>query len=144
MIPAHEKSCSPLTIEHRRYHLTTTRIATVLAAGLLLALSAAACGEDVSGQGFALDITEVAVTEVGKTEFENVGVTVPELNCTATAAADATTDADGVATDYSVACTGTTDDGKEVTMDGSTEEGVFVGEVEGEEVFRKDCNDEIC
>ena len=29
-------------------------------------------------------------------------------------------------------------------MDGSTEEGVFVGEVEGEEVFRKDCNDEIC
>ena len=56
----------------------TTRIATVFAAGLLLALSAAACGEGVSGQGFALDITEVAVTEVGKTEFENVGLTVPE------------------------------------------------------------------
>ena len=81
---------------------------------------------------------------MGKTEFENVGVNVPELNCTATAAADATTNADGVASDYSVACTGTSDDGREVTMDGSTEDGEFVGKVEGEEVFRKDCVDEIC
>ena len=55
------------------------------------------------------------------------------------------TEADGVASDYSVSCTGTTTDGKEVALEGDTSNPPFVGKVDGEEVFSRDClGDETC
>jgi hypothetical protein len=109
----------------------------------LLALGAAACG---GAQGFATDVTEAAVATGGEDEFKKAGITLDgDLDCTATPSDNATTDADGVASDYSVSCTGTTADGKEVTLNGDTSNPPFVGKVDNEEVFSRDClGDETC
>ncbi|MGZ8765866.1 MAG: hypothetical protein ACXW2C_09270, partial [Acidimicrobiia bacterium] len=59
------------------------------------------------------------------------------LDCTATATTD---------NKATLACTGTTKDGKPVTLDGkanddSAKKGSFVGKVDGQEVFSQDCLD---
>ena len=126
--------------------MTIKQFASTLAAVLFLPLPHLVplpCG---GVQGLATDVTEAAVAQGGQDEFTTAGITLDgDLDCAATPSANATTDADGVASDYSVSCTGTTTDGKEVTLEGDTSNPPFVGKVDGEEVFSRDClGDETC
>jgi hypothetical protein len=110
----------------------------VLAAAVLLALGAAACSEEE-----VIGFTESGLASEGVTEFENVGVNLEgDLDCNITEKPGSTDENGDPA--YLVECTGTTEDGKEVTLSGDTDQGSFVGKVDGEQVFEKDCIGSDC
>ena len=115
------------------------QVAAILAASLLLSLGAAAC--DLEEQ--VVSLSESGLASEGATEFENVGVTLNGgLDCTLTEKTGVTDENGDPA--YTIACTGTTDDGKPVTLDGDTEQSSFVGKVDGEQVWAKDCIGSDC
>ncbi|HEX7248742.1 MAG TPA: hypothetical protein VF351_11650 [Actinomycetota bacterium] len=121
-------------------------IATVLMTGVL-----AAC-TDEQQQEIVDDTVEVAVRNAaaaaGTAAFEQEGLEVSEvLEC----ASDSTGGADRV----NVTCSGTSDDGRELRLDGEVAareqdisvdaiRGSFVGTVDGEEVFSEDCLGDRC
>jgi len=127
----------------------TTRLAAF--AATLLLLSVAACGGD-GGDTQALDeeAVQTAIATAGEAEFAKAGVSVEGgLDCAATAkpaSTSGTTDASA----FTVECTGTTNDGKGVTLngdgtqDGDTERGTFVGKVDNEQVFETKCLGPSC
>jgi hypothetical protein len=119
--------------------LTTPRqFGAVLAAALVLALAAVACSEEE-----VIGFTESGLASEGADEFEAVGVSLRgALDCNLTEKPGVTDENGDLA--YSLECVGTTDDGKEVTLSGDTDGGSFVGKVDGEQVFEKDCIGSDC
>lgn len=121
-------------------------IALVLAAGTL-----AACTEEQQ-QEIVDDTAEIAARNAaaaaGTAAFEREGLEVSDvLECTANST--------GGAEDLRVTCTGVSDDGKELALEGSVSaqeedinvdaiRGSFVGTVNGEEVFAEDCLGDGC
>lgn len=118
-----------------------TLIAAVLVAGTL-----AACTEKQQRE-IVDDTAEVAARNAaaaaGTAAFEGEGLEVSDvLECTANST--------GGAEKINVTCTGTSDDGRELALEGTVTgreqdinvdaiRGSFVGTVDGEEVFAEDC-----
>lgn len=130
-----------------RYRTTTSvAMGALLAAGTLVACSEAQQQEIVD------DTVEVAVRNAaaaaGTAAFEQQGLEVSDvLECTS----NSTGGADRV----SVSCSGRSDDGRELALDGEVAareqdisvdaiRGSFVGTVDGEEVFSEDCLGDRC
>jgi hypothetical protein len=120
----------------------TMSLAAVVAAGLGLGLTGC---DDVEKQvdKAKKDVGEFAIRNAaaiaGTETFKEKGHELKErLDCKATV-----TPSDNKAT---LSCTGTTLDGKPVTLDGTADDdtakkGSFVGKVDGVELFSKDCLD---
>lgn len=123
-----------------------TSFSVVLVVGTLAACTEAQQEEIVD------DTAEIAArnaaSAAGTAAFEQQGLEVSDvLECTANST--------GGAKELSVTCTGASDDGKELALEGtvSAEEqdvnvdairGSFVGTVDGEEVFSEDCLGDGC
>lgn len=123
-----------------------TLVAAALVAGTL-----AACTEGQQ-QEIVDDTAEVAIRNAaaaaGTAAFERQGLEVSDvLECTANST--------GGVEEVTVTCAGTSDDGKELALDGSVSanerdvsveaiRGSFVGTVDGEEVFSEDCLGDGC
>ena len=121
-------------------------IATMLAAGTLVA-----CTEEQQ-QEIVDDTAEIAArnaaSAAGTAAFEQQGLEVSDvLECTANST--------GGAKELIVSCTGASDDGKELALEGTVSadeqdisvdaiRGSFVGTVDGEEVFAEDCLGDGC
>ena len=121
-------------------------IAAALVAGTLIACTEAQQKEIVD------DTAEIAARNAaaaaGTAAFEQEGLEVSDvLECTANST--------GGADDLTVTCTGVSDDGKELALEGSVSaneedvsvdaiRGSFVGTVDGEEVFSEDCLGDGC
>ena len=121
-------------------------VAAVLIAGTL-----AACTEKQQ-QEIVDDTAEIAARNAaaaaGTAAFEREGLEVSDvLECTANSS--------GGAEKLSVSCTGTSDDGKRLALEGTVSareedinvdaiRGSFVGTVNGEEVFAEDCLGDRC
>ncbi len=116
------------------------RGAAVIAVALGAAMGLTACNEaekqldkakTQAGEFAIRNAAAIAGTEAFKqNNYELSG----QLDCTADVSADNT---------VTVACTGTTKDGKAATLDGTADDnklnnGRFVGKVDGQEVFSKD------
>ncbi|HVF07450.1 MAG TPA: hypothetical protein VNC60_02640 [Actinomycetota bacterium] len=126
-------------------------IASAVMGALLAAGALAACSE-AQQQEIVDDTIEVAVRNAaaaaGTAAFEQQGLEVSDvLECTS----NSTGGADRV----SVSCSGTSDDGRELALDGEVAareqdisvdaiRGSFVGTVDGEEVFSEDCLGDRC
>ena len=118
---------------------------------VLLAGGLAACSE-AQQQEIVDDTVEVAARNAaaaaGTAAFEQEGIEVSDvLECTSNST--------GGAERVSVTCSGTSDDGRELELDGEVAareqdisvdalRGSFVGTVDGEEVFSEDCLGERC
>ena len=124
--------------------MTRNRIATlVVAVALLSSVGLAGCSDAEKQLDTAkTEIGEVVIRNVvalaGSVAFKENGYPLSKrLTCTAKVTSD------NVAT---VACTGTTKDGKPVTLDGTANDntakkGSFEGKVAGQMVFSRDCLD---
>jgi hypothetical protein len=111
--------------------------AVIATTGALLVLAACGLEEQV------VNISESGLASEGATEFENVGVEIQgDLDCTL-AEKPGVTDENGDPA-YTLGCTGLTITGEEATIDGDTEQSSFVGKVNGEEVWSKDCIGSDC
>lgn len=126
--------------------IVRTFVAAVLVAGTL-----AACTEKQQ-QEIVDDTAEIAARNAaaaaGTAAFEREGLEVSDvLECTANSS--------GGAEKLSVSCTGTSDDGKRLALEGTVSareedisvdaiRGSFVGTVDGEEVFAEDCLGDRC
>jgi hypothetical protein len=119
------------------------QLLATLMVGLVAVVGVAGCSDAEKQLDKAKsDIGEVVIRNVaslaGSAVFEDNGYPLSKrLACTATVSSD------NVAT---VACTGTTKDGKPVTLDGTANDdtakkGSFVGKVAGQTVFSQDCLD---
>jgi hypothetical protein len=117
------------------------RAALVVPATLALALGAAACDEaedklNEAGRDAGEFVIRNAAAVAGKAKFDDEGYNIDgKLSCTAEIRADEQR--------ASVSCTGTTEDGRPVTLEGEADEdkvreGTYVGKVDGEEVFSGD------
>jgi hypothetical protein len=118
---------------------------------VLLAAGLAACSE-AQQQEIVDDTVEVAARNAaaaaGTAAFEQEGLEVSDvLECTSNST--------GGAERVSVTCSGTSDEGRELVLDGEVAareqdisvdalRGSFVGTVDGEEVFSEDCLGERC
>jgi hypothetical protein len=111
-----------------------------LFAGLLVGLSLAACG--ASGEKQVTEMTEVIVRTAASTQgqaaLSDAGVDVSgPLSCTTQPKGD----------QFTVSCTGTSLDGRAVTVSGTATSapggtsvaGTFVGTAGGQQVFSSDC-----
>jgi hypothetical protein len=99
----------------------------------------AACGLEEQ----VVNISESGLASEGAAEFENVGVELQDgLDCNLTEKPGATNENGDP--EYMLTCTGTTVDGEDVTLEGDTEQASFVGSVDGEEVWSKDCIGSDC
>ncbi len=113
--------------------VTTSLGVGVLIIGSIFGLGACGSAERRIGE-FAL---RNAASVAGSAEFANKGYPLEHrLRCTATVS---TTDEKAT-----VACTGTTKDGRPVTLDGQADNqkdlrGSFVGKVGGNAIFSRDC-----
>lgn len=126
--------------------IVRTLIAAVFVTGTL-----AACTEKQQ-QEIVDDTAEIAARNAaaaaGTAAFEREGLEVSDvLECTANSS--------GGAESLSVSCTGTSDDGKRLALEGTVSareedikvdaiRGSFVGAVDGEEVFAEDCLGDRC
>ena len=126
--------------------IVRTFVAAVLVAGTL-----AACTEKQQ-QEIVDDTAEIAARNAaaaaGTAAFEREGLEVSDvLECTANSS--------GGAEELRVSCTGTSDDGKRLALEGTVSareedisvdaiRGSFVGTVDGEEVFAEDCLGDRC
>lgn len=119
------------------------QISPALPVAMVLAIGLAGC----SDAGKQLDTAKQEVGEfairnaaaiAGSAAFKENGYPLEKrLVCTANVTSDNTA---------TLACTGTTKDGKPVTLDGTADgdtldKGSFVGKVDGQEVFSRDCLD---
>jgi len=123
-----------------------TSFSAVLVVGTLAACTEAQQEEIVD------DTAEIAArnaaSAAGTAAFEQQGLEVSDvLECTANST--------GGAKELSVTCTGASDDGKELALEGTVSadeqdinvdaiRGSFVGTVDGEEVFSEDCLGDGC
>lgn len=123
-----------------------TSFSVVLVVGTLAACTEAQQEEIVD------DTAEIAArnaaSAAGTAAFEQQGLEVSDvLECTANST--------GGAKELSVTCTGASDDGKELALEGTVSadeqdinvdaiRGSFVGTVDGEEVFSEDCLGDGC
>lgn len=123
-----------------------TTFSAVLVVGTLAACTEAQQEEIVD------DTAEIAArnaaSAAGTAAFEQQGLEVSDvLECTANST--------GGAKELSVTCTGASDDGKELALEGTVSadeqdinvdaiRGSFVGTVDGEEVFSEDCLGDGC
>jgi hypothetical protein len=122
------------------------RTAMISLAGMValgLSFGLAGCSEaEKQADNAKRDIAEFAIRNAaaiaGTETFKEKGAELKErLDCTADVTSDNTA---------TLSCTGTTLDGRPVTLDGTAdddtaEKGSFVGKVDGQELFSKDCLD---
>ncbi len=122
-----------------RNRMTTLAVAATLVA----TMGVAGCSEakkqlDKAKTEVGAAVIRNVVAMAGSAAFKDNGYPLSKnLDCTANVTSD------NVAT---VACTGTTTDGKPVTLDGTAndntaEKGSFEGKVDGQTVFSQDCLD---
>jgi hypothetical protein len=120
------------------------RMSLILSVALALGIGFAGCSSDAEKElNHAKEkIGEFAIRNAaaiaGSAAFKENGYPLEKrLVCTANVTSDNTA---------TLACTGTTKDGKPVTLDGTADDdsagkGSFVGKVDGHEVFSQDCLD---